>query len=215
MSITPEVVPQEPGGEEVKLTKEDYDKLVNSAAESKQALANVVNEIKDMRTQNADLKKRVEEAQQPTTDVQKAVEAELAKKEKASIEAIYQQVTEGFLTSHPEFSQEQDPGGVKLAAFQKALGRINLTGLKTKDQFEEAFSDALGLMERKSNPTPMNAIPSSSKGNPPVPRVVPNHNLPPAELKLAEKFFNGNVEAYLAAKVKKPAYFEELLKWAR
>lgn len=216
MSETPELSPDgENGGEEVKLTKEEFDELVKASAESKQALTNVVNEIKEMRQINADLKKKVEESEVPPTDVQKAVEQELAKREKTTVEELYKQVSEGFLTAHPEFSQEQDPGGVKLSAFQKALGRINLIGIKTKEGFEEAFSDAIGLMERKYNPETVKDLPPSPKGGGALPRVAPNHNLPSAEEKLVKSHFGGNVEEYLKAKAKKPAYFEELLKWAR
>ncbi len=219
MNITPEMDadgnPIAPGGEEVKLTKEEFDKLVNSSAESKQALANVVNEIKEMRTLNADLKKKVEEAPESTTDIQKAVEQELARREKDSIQSIYAQATEGFLAAHPEFSQENDPGGIKLTAFQKSLGRISLNGLKTKEQFDEALSDALSLMERKTNLDSNIVLPPSSKGNPALPRVASSYHLPPAEEKLVKAHFNGDVEKYLVAKAKRPAYFEELLQWAR
>ena len=59
--------------------------------------------------------------EQSEKDVEKMVEKKLAEKEADVTKATYEAVTQEFLAAHPEFSQENDPGGIKLSAFQKAV----------------------------------------------------------------------------------------------
>lgn len=216
MTNTPELDadgnPINPGGEDkVVLSKEEHTKIVSELAAKAQAEASLLQEVTDLRKKNRDLedKKVVPEP----TEVQKVVQEELAKKEVEQAKSNFEAVTNSFLASHPEFSTENDPGGIKFKAFQKSLSRINLSGLKTIEEFEEAFQDAYSLMDRKATTDPMN--PSSPRSSSRAPAVQPNAQLPSNEMALVKSHFGGNVEAYLKAKAKKPVYFEELLKWTR
>jgi len=207
-------------GDEVKVTlsKEEYDKLVGERATDKQSIANVVEELKELRKKlKTDAPKETPKANEDVitsqADVERVIQKKLDEQKIELRQSNYTEATNEFLAAHPEFSSENDPGGLKLSAFQKALSKINLQGLETKQQFSEAFMDAVSLMSKDDKQSPMN--PSSSPQPAPIPKTVAVHNLPPAEEKLVKTHFNGDVAKYLAQKAKKPAYFEELLKWAR
>jgi len=218
MTNTPELdkdgKPVVPGGEEtVTLTKAEYDELVRSNALKAQAEASLTTEVIDLRKKNADLKKLPDDKVVPSTDVQKVVQEEFAKKEAEQAKANFESASATFLSGHPEFSKENDPGGIKFSAFQRSLSRINLSALKSVDEFTEALSDAYSLMDRKASVEPLNS--SSPRYSPAPPKASVNNQLSPSETTLVKNHFNGDTDAYLKAKAKKPAYFEELLKWAR
>lgn len=207
--------PITPGGDEVvQLTKAEHDEIVRKLAEAEQAKTNTVEELKTLRTKNAELKAQVENPEVPTTEVEKVVQAELAKKEAAEVTETYKASVAQFLDEHPEFSTENDPGGVKFAAYQKALGRINLGGLKTPNEFAEALNDALGLMERKVDSMPNNSS-SAPRSSAQVPLAPKHQNLTSQEDKLVKSHYAGNYEAYLKDKAKRPEYFEVLLQYSR
>lgn len=204
--------PITPRGEEVTLTKVEYDQMTERLATLAQASTSTVEELKEARGIIATLKAKAEEAD--PTEVEKAIDARLAAKEAEETKRTYEATVARFLDEHPEFSTENDPGGVKFAAYQKALGRINLTHLKSGEEFTEALNDALGLMERKASDTPN--ISSSAPRSGATAAIAPAHRgLPQAEEKIAKNYFGGDVAAYLKAKAKRPEYYEELLKYAR
>ncbi len=200
--------------EEVKLTKKEYDELVNTAAESKQAVANVVAEVTDLR------KKIREQAPtpspvvpEPVGEVSKEVQAEFAKRDAEALQRASQEATVEFLDSHPEFSKENDVGGLKFAAFQKALGRIALNGVKTKQDYTQVLNDALRLTGEITPSMPnYSSTPRTAIS---VPGTPPSAQLSTPELKLVQNNFGGDVEKYLKMKAKRPEYVEELLRWVR
>jgi len=205
-----------PGGDEnVTLSKAEYDQMTTRLATLAQASDSTVEELKEMRDLNAKLKLQVEEKDTPPADaVDAAVQRALAGEKAKVTKANYETAITKLLGDHPEFSQENDTGGIKFTAFQKAVSRINLNGLTTTEDFMGALSDAYGLMERKDNPAPSNDFSSSPRGGV-MPRIQANSTLSPAEGKLVQKYFDGNVELYLKAKDKRPSYYEELLRYAR
>ena len=219
-NITPELDangnPVAQGGDEsITLTKAEYDAMTLRLATLAQSTDSTVEELKEQRRINAELKAKdgnqgAAEPNQVQEEVQKVLAEEKAKQAKANYESA---VTE-FLAAHQEFSTENDPGGVKFTAFQKAVSRINLNGLQTEQDFQDALSDAYGLMERKQSPVPVD-ISSSPRSGGIAPRVQINANLMPEENKLVQRYFSGDTAAYLKARDKRPTYYEELLRYVR
>ncbi len=204
------------GGENVTLSKAEYDQLTQRLATLAQASESTVAELKEMREINAKLKAQVEKPEGVDAAADAAVQKALAAREVEQAKANYQTSISMFLSDHPEFSTENDADGTKFAAFQKAVERINLSGLKTVEDFVSALNDAYGLMERREPPQPANmSFSSSPRGGGHVPKGNPSAHLPPEEERFVKTHFGGDAEAYLKAKAKRPAYYEELLKWAR
>jgi len=214
MTNTPELDadgnPIAQGGETVVLSKDEYEQLVKATAEKSQAVENMTGELQELRKKHAALK----EGKLPTpTEVAEVVQNELAKRETEEIKSTYQSVSEAFLASHPEFSSENDPGGVKFKAFQKSLTRFNLGVLKTTKEFEQAFTDALDLTAINDPMNLPNTPAPRSFSSAPV--VSGASQLSPAEQKIIKEHFGGDLAKFNAAKAKRPVYMEEILKWAR
>lgn len=216
MTNAPDGTPITPtgGDESITLTKAEHEQLIQRVAELKQASVSTVEELKELREINAKLKAQVE-GSAATDNVDAAVQKALAAKEAEQAKANYQAAVASFLDRHPEFSKENDTDGSKFAAFQKAVQRINMGGLKTTQEFIEALSDAYGLMERKETPAPANTFSSSPRGGSSVPTVPANNNLSPAQDVMVKRYFNGDTEAYLKARQKRPEYYDELEKYIR
>lgn len=202
------------GGEDkVVLTKEEHDTMVQSLAERKQNEANMQKELIDLRKKNRDLATANGQGAKPEIDISKAIEAEFKKRDEEVVKAASEQALVDFLDSHPEFSKENDEGGLKFAAFQKALGRINLSGVKTKEDYGQVLQDALRLTGEVESVLPsFSSTPRSANEVRSVPRGA---QLTTPEQKLVQKNFGGNVDAYLKVKAKRPEYVEELLNWVR
>ncbi len=172
----------------------------------------MVTEIADLREKNRKLAEpKVPVA--PVTDVSAAVEEEFKRRDQAAIKIASEQATIEFLDSHPEFSVENDAGGVKFAAFQKALGRINISGVTSKEDYIQVLNDALRLTGETVSTMPNYSSTPRTASN--VPALKPGHTLTAPEQKLIQNSFNGDVEAYLKVKTKRPDYVRELLNWVR
>ncbi len=195
-----------PGGDEVKLSKEEYDKLVNTAASR-------LEELTKLREKNRELITNSQPVVQPD-EIQKAVDTELKKRDAETLKTVIESATNEFTAAHPEFSPENDKDGSNLAAYQKALGRMNLNGVRTKEQYMQVLEDALRLTEKPSNANPMNIF-SSPRSVPSAQNSQPAAHLSPVEQKLVANNFKGDVEAYLKVKAKRPEYIEEILKYVR
>lgn len=197
-----------PGDENVTLTKDEYDKLVNTKAST-------IQEIADLRKKNRDLLETSQPVVEPDA-VKKAIDEELKKRDSESLKKEIDAATNEFLAAHPEFSTENDTGGLKFAAYQKAVGRMNLAGAKSKDEYSQLLEDALSLMPQES----VNANQTNFSSTPRTVGVVvqgvrPSAQLTPAEQKLVAGNFGGDVEAFLKVKAKRPEYIDELTKWVR
>ncbi len=200
--------------EEVKLSKEEFDKLVKTSAEKAQNEANMVAEITDLRKKNRELAEtKKPEIVAPLTDVSKEVQAEFERRDREAIKIASEQATVEFLDSHPEFSKENDVGGLKFAAFQKALARVALNGVKTKEDYAQVLNDAMRLTGEVTPSMPnYSSTPRTAIS---VPGMAPAAQLSTPELKLVQNSFGGDVEKYLKLKAKRPEYVEELLRWVR
>lgn len=144
----------------------------------------------------------------PAEAVRKAFEArdlEDAKKARESAEAK-------FKNSHREFHPDNDPGGLKYAAFERELGGLNLTGLKTEADFEGVFGKALKLMGKTDKPeeqtlTPYDSDPDNSGG---APRNQNPNTVSAKEKKLYESL-GWTEERYLKQKKSRPEFVADLL----
>lgn len=200
--------------EEVKLSKTEFDELVKSKAEKAQNEANMVAEITELREKNRKLSEpKSPVVPEPIGEVSKEVQAEFAKRDAEALQRASQEATVEFLDSHPEFSKENDVGGLKFAAFQKALGRIALNGVKSKQEYTQVLNDALRLTGEISPSMPnYSSTPRTAIS---IPGAPPSAHLTTPELKLVQNNFGGDVEKYLKMKAKRPEYVEELLRWVR
>lgn len=192
-----------PGGDEkIVLTKDEHDALVNGTTSMK-------NELIELRKKNRELASQ--QAVSPD-EIEKVITAELKKRDQESLKRIIDSATAEFIAAHPEFSPENDKDGLTLAAYQRALGRMNLSGITTKEDYQEILDDALRLTEKPAATTPMQPF-SSPRSTPMAPGAKPGSNLPFSEQKLVAEKFNGNVETYLAWKAKHPEVFAEIIKY--
>jgi hypothetical protein len=199
------------GGATVSLTATEYKELTDKLATKVQDTANMTQELIDLRKKNKELS---EQPQVATGDISKVVDAELQKRDAETMKVVQANALSSWLDAHPEFSNEEDKDGSKLAAFQKALGRMNLIGIKTEQDYIQVLNDALRLTEQVSiTPTPI--IGSAPRGAAYVPGRTPTQQFLPAEQKLIKDSFGGDVQKYLAVKQKRPEYIEEILKWVK
>lgn len=210
--IIPEGTSGAGGTEKVELTKTEYDTLTQKLADKVQAEVNMTQELIDLRKKNQELKGQTSPV--PAEDISKAVDAKLAERDAESLKEAQRTALESFLDSHPEFSKEEDTDGTKFAAFQKALSRINLTGVKSQQDYAEVLEDALRLSGQTSTvSSPSYTSAPRNTYTPPSSRS--SMAISPSETKLVQNNFGGNVEAYLKVKTKRPEYIEELLRWVR
>lgn len=148
-------------------------------------------------------------------DPTKVFEELMAKKEQESAQTARQNAESKFKSAHKEFHPDNDPGGIKFAAFQRYLARINTTGLKTEEEFTSAYTDALALMNRTEAPketviTPYADTPTDGG----EPRQSDPNALTPKEKKVIEGL-GWSEEKYLKMKKSRPAYVEQLLAYAK
>ncbi len=200
--------------EDVKLTKAEFDELVKAKAEKAQNEANMSAELAELRKKNRELAEKKSPEAEPPKELSKEVAAEFAKRDAEVLKLASEQATVEFLDSHPELSKEKDTDGSKFAAFQKALGRISLAGVKTKQDYAQVLNDALRLTGEVSQP-PMPNYSSTPRSAISIPGSPPSAQLASPELKLVQTSFGGDVEKYLKLKAKRPEYVEELLRWVR
>lgn len=206
--IQPEVVIDNGATEQVTLSKVEYKEMTERLANDAQAKANMANELIELR------KKAREVSQSPTepVDVSKVVEAEFQKRDEENLKMIQEQALVNWLGAHPQFSKENDKDGTLFAAFQKALSRFYLAGIKSEQGYVEVLNDALRLSEQVSTPsTPM--FPSAPQGYSTVRGNVPQQGLNNTEQKFVKETMGGDVDKYLKLKAKRPQYVEEMLKW--
>ncbi len=212
--INPEGTDGAGGDDKVVLTKKEHDEMVEALAKRKEAEARLKDEVTTLREKNRELAKSPE----PTVSeeqVQKAMAEEFKKRDAEAAKAASEQATAEFLDSHPEFSKENDTDGSKFAAFQESLKKLNLQGVKTKEQYTQALHDALRLTNQ-AEPAPTMLNFSSTPRSAYDARAIPQGSrLSAPEQKLVQRSFGGDVEAYLKVKAKRPEYVEELLRYVR
>jgi len=226
----PEVNPGDEG-EVVTLSKEEHNKLVEENANLTQDKSNLVGEITELREkkqltedEKAELTTKVEELEKSgdagtkvETDEVKTVAEEVVSKILSQNEAkirkeTLQKAMDKFVQENPQFSKENDEGGLKKSAFDKKLTMFNLDNLKTEDEFLIAFKDANSLLGGKPvEEQPENNIPAATDtGNAPDPIDI--HELSAKEVKIVNDFMEGDKEKYIKIKAKRPDYVASLLR---
>lgn len=202
------------GDTTVVLTAKEYKELTEKLATKVQDTVNMSQELIDLREKN---RKLAEQPQVETKDIAGVVEAELAKRDSETQKVNQATALTRWLEAHSEFSPENDKDGSNFAAFQKALGRINLVGVKTESDYTQVLDDALRLTEQVSTPQPLGNPMGSSPRNfaPVMGKQNYGSNLSSQEVKLINDNFGGDVEKYLKVKTKRPEYIEEILKWVK
>lgn len=114
---------------------------------------------------------------------------------------------ERFMRSRTELNPANDTGGVKKAAFERALARINHDGSMSEDDFMNDFKDAL-LLSGIPLPTPDPGNPldehaaTSLNGRAPAPSGDARLNADQERIRVARGW---TVEKYLEQKARHPA----------
>ena len=212
--MTEVIVQKVPSTEDatVVLTAEEYKELTEKLAKKVQAEVNMSEELKKLREKNREL---ADKPEVKTEDISKVVEAELVKRDAETTKVVQAQALTSWLEAHPEFSPEEDKDGSKFAAFQKALARVNLVGIKTAQDYVQVLNDALRLTEQVPTMQPHNNFASSVIGGVPVRGSTQVQNFTSAEQKFIQSSMGGDVDKYQKLKAKRPEYVEELLKWQK
>lgn len=202
------------GNENVTLSKQEYDKLINERAEAIQAKVSLTDEVTGLRQKNREL---TQDGKIETEDVDRIVEQKLKERDAESLEMTKKQALTEFLDAHPELSKEEDTDGKRFAAFQGALSKLSLGGVKTKEDYNRVLSDAMRLIEGQVEPTSRkdNMNPSTPPSYSTAPSSKPGARVSDREMRLVNSHFNGDVETYLKKKAKHPILVEELLNYVR
>lgn len=208
--------------ETVQLSKEDFDKLSSLPDVVNNLVAEIQQERKAKQTAEAERDALiVEKNTKPPADVtpQQAtpedptviVERLLAKKDQEAAKAAREAAEAKFRETNKDFHPDNDPGGLKFAAFQRVLAKLNDSGARTVEDFSALYDDALALMNRQSpvkevTYTPYAHTPSES-GSP--------HQQDPNGLSAKEKRIIQGIgwteERYLKIKKSRPEYIKKLL----
>ncbi len=206
--------------------EEEVNNLKTALTASEQTKVNSVDEIKELRAkkQEAEAERDIAKAEHDKLkvnsnpgDVEGTVRKVLDEKDSERIIREKGEALEAFKNAHKElFSSDNDPGGLKLQAFETKLSRLNLSSAKSHGDFIEMFEDALTMMNRAVpnkdiQNNPYANIPMNQHGKP---QSADTSTLSPKEKKLIEQF-NTTEEKYLKLKKSKPTYVATLLESVR
>lgn len=142
--------------------------------------------------------------------VEETVTRILSKELEKTVEQNRISAEEKFKNANKEFHPENDPGGLKFAAFKKKLEIFNLNGLKTEEQFSEVFNNALIIMNRKESSGDDYTPQIENRDNESIIKQVNKSQLTPKEVKLIKEL-GWTEERYLKQKASRPKYVENLL----
>lgn len=178
----------------------------------------VVEELKELRK-----KKAPEETPAPTenpapTDPDEAkmvsvITKVLSEERQARADENKESALKKFKAENPDFSEENDPTGLKYSAFEREFNGFVQDGLSTEEEFSRLATKAKTLMGKDTAPTSQGAnAPNSdpTPGNQPSPEGdSPESQLSETEKKLIAD--NGmTAERYLELKEKTPSVLEDL-----
>lgn len=231
--ITPEGDAPEatPEGETVTLSKAEHEELVKKLEKESQDKTNLVEEIKSLREKKQiteaeaeELKKKLEERVETTGQTEDLTPERIAEIASNATQEVLNKNTETtvagnkesaltkFKEKYKEFHTDNDAGGIKFAALERKLERFNITSLKSETDFLSVFEDAYSLIGKTDAPVESGQqIPTDPSTDGPKPKDVDVTNLTPTELKIIEDTFDGDKEAYLKQKTKRPDYVEKLI----
>lgn len=193
--------------EQLKEAKSTQDKLVEELKEERRKKQEKEAEAEALRI-------KYEKSNPGATDVDidKKVEEVLSKKEQAQAEVLKDNTIKKFKETNPEFHPDNDKGGIKYAAFEKKLARINLNGLTSENDILGALDDAMLLLKRELKDDSSNYNPyASTSQQAPSPRTVSNKNLSTVEQNLIKQV-GWTEEKYIKMKTARPSYVASLLK---
>jgi phage I-like protein len=186
--------------------------LINALAEKNQAVENLTEEIKQVRKEKQEAEKNLQNNGGETPeDVFKRL---LEKEKQESVKTDLETAKDEFKKDFKEFSEANDPGGLKYAQFEKELRKFNLDGLKSKDGFKNRFREVYEFMKRSEKKADEGQVPynGSSSHQAGDPEEVDTTNLSAAEIRLINER-GMTKEEYIKAKAKKPAFFATLLRY--
>lgn len=191
------------------MDEKEKEEIVKRLANLEQDKANLVSEIKELRAKK-DPSIDATLVEDKAKEIVNKILSEESGKKSANERVVAE---EEFKQKFKEFHPDNDPSGIKYTAFQKSLQRINLSGLKTSDEYKEAFEDAYLVMNKQSIKN--GSYSNQSDFNPEMGgniRSVDADNLSPKEMKLIKQQGMDKAQ-YIKMRDKRPAYVRELLNW--
>ena len=210
--------------EKIEVTKKQFEEL--SALPD--VVKNLVEEIKVERTakqtaeaaRDAAILAAKQEPEQPVVERQ-AEDPEtvfrriLAEQDQEKAKTARETAEAKFKQTNKDFHPENDPAGLKYAAFQRTLARLNDSGAKTEEDFASLYNDALTLMNRPAPQeqviTPYADAPTNQNGTP----VVTDQNGLSHKEKNIIQGLGWTEEKYLKLKKSRPSYVDQLLAQAK
>lgn len=206
----------------VEIDEEVYEKLKGLP----EVVTNLVEELKTERKAKQDAQDAVAKALADKTepvvtpsgdqkDPAELVREILAERDKGTAKAARDAAESKFKNAHKEFHPENDPGGIKYAAFERTLAKLNVAGLSSEQDFTAVFNDAFTLMNPQAASqeriiTPYADTPTDTG----TPRTEDPNGLTPKEKKLIQSLGWAD-EKYLKLKKSRPAYVEQMLTYAK
>lgn len=206
----------------VKTTKKDEE------SDKDKVIADLVEQIKDFRLQNATMKDVIEKGKEtpPETPkelteddkialkVKEALQAEKSSNAQANKKAAF----EKFVADNKEFHPDNDQTGLKRDALQKKFNLFNTDGLVTIEEFYSVIGDAKKLLLGNDTPKEPSEEVKSPHSSTPTPKSHPNGKpddvLTPEELKLAETT-GRTKEQIIKLKAKHPDLVDDLSRYIR
>lgn len=234
--FNPDGTPKVPE-ESITLSKAKYDELVEGLAQKNQAVTNLTSEVIELRekkqlteAEKVLLEKKIQELnnlkdikledltpEKIDSIINQRLNESLSKKEQEERVKNQKLALFKFKESNKEFSESNDPGGLKFAVLEKKLSRFNLSGQSSVEDFYSVYNDALSLIKKEgAKPdivsNPYSATPSNES---PVIRTDNlNDNITSSEKKIIDRSFGGDVKKFLEQKKKRPDYVATLMKYA-
>lgn len=190
------------------------EKLAKSEADK----TTTVQELQDLRSKKQEveaeltlLKSKIDKSE-PQGNVEEQVNKILADRDAKKIKDVRATIDENFKKAHSEFHPDNDTGGIKYAAFQDKLKRINLDSLKSEEEIWDAYEDTLFVMNKgkNSSETTFNPYAATKINTSGEPRGQDNNKLSSTEIKLIEQL-GWTEERYLKVKKSQPHYVETML----
>ena len=209
------------------MTEEEQKALLEEVKTLKVSLANVVEEVKaerktkqDAQAESEVLKLKIKEIDDKTKvgatgdDVEAKVRAILNEDAKKSADSARVVAEQKWKANHTEFSETNDPGGVKFAAIKGKLSRLSDQGLSSENDFIGLFEDAYVLVKKERNidSHDYNPYAASGSSNGATPKTTDPNNLSAKEEKLM-KMEGWDKEKYLKMKAKRPSFVDSLLQY--
>ena len=203
--------------QKIEVDKKTFDEL----AALPDVVKNLVEELKVERTAKQTAEAERDAAKVAIPPVQPAPDAKpedaetvvrriLAEGQNAAAATAREKAEQRFKASHPEFSADNDAGGLKFAAFKSTLAKLNDSSAKSEEDFGALYDDALVLMNRPAPQeqvyTPYADTPSQSG----APRVSDQNGLSLKEKKIIQGL-GWTEEKYLGLKKSRPNYVAQLI----